>query len=92
MANYSKEAIKAMKKLYRSTKDTVMQRRYLSIKLHMEGYTNKHIAAIVMIDEHTVADYISAYDAGASKASFPKNQRGDQDYCPKNSSRNFMRR
>jgi transposase len=76
MENYSKEAVKTIGKLYRTTKNTVMQKRYLSIKLHMEGYTNKRVADIVALNEHTIAAYIRAYDTDGIEGLIPKKSTG----------------
>ena len=76
MKNYTQDDILTIKELHRKTKDTVMQRKYLSIRLHMEGYTNKHIASIVDLDEHTVGIYIKTYDAQGVNGLVPKKQPG----------------
>jgi putative transposase len=42
----------------------------------MEGHTNKEIAGIVDVNEHTVSDYIYAYDTGGIEGLIPKKSPG----------------
>ena len=76
MKNYTEEEIKAMRKLHRETKNSVMQRKYLAICLHMEGNTNKRIADIIGLDEHTISIYINTYDAQGTEGLIPKKSPG----------------
>lgn len=76
MRSYTQEEIQAMRMLERATKNTVMKRKYLSVCLHMEGYTNKNIAKIVGINEMTVGIYINAYRQRGTEGLIPKKQTG----------------
>lgn len=58
---YADEEKKKIKKLRKSTRDVRMHVKLLVISLHMDGYSNKQIAKIVALDEHTVGTYIKKY-------------------------------
>ena len=76
MKNYTPEEIQAMRRLERTTKSTVMKRKYLSICLHMEGYTKKRIAEIVGINEITAGIYVNTYKALGIDGLIPKQSPG----------------
>jgi len=76
MKNYTEEEIRAIKKLQKTTKDPVMHRKYLVISLHMKGYTNRHIAEIVDLEEHRVGIYIRIYDEYGAGGLVPKKSPG----------------
>lgn len=83
MRIYTKEEIQNINRLLRSTKDTVMYRKYLVIRLHMKGLTNKHIASIVDIDRKTVGRYIAKYNTEGIDGLIPKKQPGHPSFLTK---------
>jgi len=76
MKKYAKEEMQAIQRLLRSTKDPVMYRKYLVIRLHMKGLTNKHIAEIVALDRKTVGIYIRKYILWGVDELIPKKSPG----------------
>lgn len=56
-----KEEIRELKRALRSTQNKRMHIRYNVILLHLKHYTNQHIARIMDLDPHTVAQYINNY-------------------------------
>jgi len=77
---YTKEEKSKIRKLMRATKSAVMHRKYLVISLHMRGYTNRKIAGIVTLDEHTVGIYINTYKMHGTEALIPKKSSGPPCY------------
>jgi putative transposase len=73
---YTNEEVTAINQLLRTTKDTVMQRKYLVIRLHMKGLTNKHIAEIVDLEQHTVGIYINTYKSAGADGLIPQKPPG----------------
>jgi len=61
VADYTQKEIKEIRRLLRTAGNSVMYRKYLSIHLHMKGYTNKLIAETLDLDQHTVGSYIRIY-------------------------------
>jgi len=76
MRSYTQEEIQSMRQLERTTKNTVMKRKYLSICLHMEGYTNKRIAKIVGVNEMTVGIYVNTYKKSGIEGLVPQKSPG----------------
>jgi len=83
MKAYGKEEIGTIRKLLRTTKNTVMYRKYLVIRLHMEGITNKKIASMVDLDEHTVGIYIKTYKRLGIEGLIPKKSPGRPRFLTK---------
>jgi putative transposase len=83
MKEYTKEEIENIEKLYHSTKNTVMQRKYMVLRLHMKGYTQKQIAEVVGIDRTTVSDYIVKYIARGAEGLIPKKSPGRPSFLTK---------
>ena len=67
----------------RKTKNTVLQRKYQVIFLHMEGYTNTDIADIVALNRKTVGIYISQFIAGGVEGLIPKKPPGRPGFLTK---------
>ena len=76
MKHYPDAEIQNIRKLLRTTKDPVMHRKYLVIRLHMKKLTNKHIAEIVDLDRGTVGIYIKTYLALGIEGLVPKKPPG----------------
>lgn len=76
MKHYTQDEMKTIKKLLRTTKNPVMHRKYLTVRLHMKGYTNKHIAEIADLHPMTVSTYINTYDALGLDGLVPKKSPG----------------
>lgn len=55
--------IHEVKEAMKKTKDKRMYQRYHVVYLHLKGSTNKDIAGMVDLCEHTVGKYIKAYKA-----------------------------
>lgn len=81
--SYTKEEIKTIRKLMRTTKDAVMQRKYMAIRLHMQGYTNKKIAEILGLNEQTVGIYIKNYATLGIEGLIPKKSSGAPSFLTK---------
>lgn len=76
MQTYGKSEIKAIVKLIRSTKSTVMQRKYQVIFLHMKGYTNVKISELTTVHEKTVGIYVNTYKSLGAEGLVPKKSSG----------------
>ena len=76
MKTYKQDEILSMRMLERTTKDTVMKRKYLAICLHMEGYTNKRIAKIIGVNVMTVGIYVNTYRSQGVEGLVPNKQPG----------------
>jgi putative transposase len=76
MNPYTNEEINAIRKLLRTAKSPVMYRKYLVIRLHMKGFTNKRIAEIVDLDRQTVGIYIGQYKSVGIDGLVPKKRPG----------------
>ena len=83
MNTYTKDEIDTIKKLMRTTKSSVMHRKYLVIRLHMKGLTNKHISEIVDLDPQTVGIYINTYKTSGVVGLIPKKQPGRPSFLSK---------
>jgi putative transposase len=83
MKKYSMEETENIDKLYHATKDTVMQRKYLVIRLHMKGYTNKEITEVVGLDRTTIKSYIIKYAAWGADGLIPKKSPGRPGFLTK---------
>lgn len=83
MTNYPKGEINAIRSLLRTTKNPVMYRKYLVIRLHMKGNTNKRIAGMLDLDQHTVGDYIKAYKTQGIDGLIPKKSPGRPSFLTK---------
>jgi putative transposase len=83
METYTKEEIITIRKLLRSTKDPVMYRKYLVIRLHMNGQTNKSIAETVDLAPHTVGIYINTYKSQGIDGLVPKKPPGRPRFLTK---------
>ena len=53
--------IKEIKNALKNTKDVRLYKRYSVLLKHFEGFTNRKIAEMENIDEHTVSAYIKNY-------------------------------
>jgi len=53
--------IQEIKEAMKKTKDKRMYQRYHVIYLHLKGHTNKDIAGMVGLCQHTVGTYVNAY-------------------------------
>jgi putative transposase len=73
---YTKEEAKAIKKAQRTTKNPAMQRKFLVLRLHMKGLTNKKIAEIADLSQHTVGIYINTYKKTGMEGLVPKKSPG----------------
>ena len=76
MGKYDEEEIRAIEKLIKATKDTVMLRKYQVVYLHMKGYTNVQISEITTLHEKTVGVYVNAYKLSGADALVPKKPSG----------------
>ena len=83
MENYTKEEIQIIRKLLRSTKNPVMYRKYLVIRLHMKGLSNKYITELVDLDPKTVSSYIAQYVIYGVNGLIPKKSPGRPSYLTK---------
>ena len=83
MKPYAKEEVIIIRKLLRTTKNPVMQRKYLVIRLHMKGRTNKSIAEIVDLDQKTVGIYIKTYKSFGVDGLIPKKPPGRPSFLTK---------
>jgi hypothetical protein len=83
MKTYTKEEIITIRKLLRTTKDPVMYRKYLVIRLHMNGQTNKSIAEMVDLAPHTVGIYINTYKSQGIDGLVPKKPPGRPRFLTK---------
>ena len=81
--SYTNEEVSAIHKLLRTVKSSVMQRKYLVIRLHMKGLTNKNIASIVDINHHTVGVYINTYRKSGIDGLVPKKSPGRPNFLSK---------
>jgi len=80
MKNHTKEEIQIIRRLLRSTKNPVMYRKYLVIRLHMKGLSNKYIAELVDLDHKTVRTYIAKYEIFGVEGLVPKKSPGRPSY------------
>ena len=76
MKPYPKAEQKIIKRLLKTTKDTVLYRKYQTILLHMKGYTNIQIAEIVELHRKTVGIYVNQYTTGGIDGLAPKKPPG----------------
>lgn len=83
MKNYTAQEVSVVKKLMKTTKDVVMQRKYLVIHLHMGGHKNKDIAEIVDLNVQTVGIYIKTYDTQGIPGLTPKKSNGRPTFLTK---------
>ena len=82
MAEYTNKEIKEVKRLLRTAGNPVMYRKYLSIHLHMQGYTNKIIADMLNLDQHTIGSYIRIYKSQGADGLIPKKPSGRPKFRP----------
>ncbi|SHJ39801.1 putative transposase [Lutispora thermophila DSM 19022] len=61
--NYNFPQIQKVKELIKNTKNKRMYQRYHVVFLHLLGHTNKDIANIVDLCQHTVGAYVNTYKA-----------------------------
>ena len=80
---YGKKDIKIIVKQLRATKDTVMQRKYHVIFLHMKGYTNREIAKITTLHEKTIGIYVNTYKIHGIERLVPKKSSGRPSFLTK---------
>jgi putative transposase len=73
---YTKDEKATIKRLMKTTKNTVMQRKYLVIHLHMRGYKNNEIAPIVSLNQQTVGIYVNTYNNLGLDGLIPKKPPG----------------
>lgn len=83
MVSYTKEEIQVIKRLLRATKSPVMYRKYMTIRLHMKGFTNKRIAEILDLEHHTVGNYINTYKMQGVDGLMPKKSPGRPSFLNK---------
>ena len=76
MQTCGKSEIKAIVKLIRTTKDTVMQRKYQVIFLHMKGYANVKISEVTTLHEKTIGIYVNTYKSSGVTGLIPKKSSG----------------
>ena len=74
--DYTKDEVSAIRKLLRTTKNPVMYKKYLAIRLHMKGQTNKNIAETIDLDHHTVGIYIKTYNLLGVEGLIPNKSPG----------------
>jgi transposase len=83
MKRYTKEEIETIRKLLRTTKNKVMHRKYLVLRLHMKGLTNTRISEILDLDKHTVGIYIKTYNTSGIEGLIPKKSPGRPSFITK---------
>jgi putative transposase len=83
MKPYTKEEVNNIRKLLRTSKNPAMYRKYLVIRLHMKGLTNKTIAETVDLDPQTVGIYIKTYKWLGVEGLIPKKQTGRPSFLTK---------
>jgi putative transposase len=69
--------------MLQKTKNIVMYRKYLVIKLHMKKLTNIRIAEIVDLDRQTIGIYIKQYDELGINGIVPKKSTGRPRFLSK---------
>jgi putative transposase len=55
--------IQAVKEAIKKTKDKRMYQRYMVVLYHLKGHTNKDIAKILDLCQHTIGIYVNRYKA-----------------------------
>ena len=83
MVDSTKKEVKEIKRLMRTAGSPVMYRKYLAIRLHMKGYTNKFIADTLDLDQHTVGSYIRIYKLQGANGLVPKKSSGRPRFLTK---------
>ena len=83
MAEYTKKEIKEIKCLLRTAGNPVMYRKYLTISLHMKGFTNKQIAEMLDLDQHTVGSYVRIYKSQGVDGLIPQKPSGRPKFLTK---------
>ena len=87
MKKYSKQEIKKIVELLRSTKNTVMHRKYQVIFLHMKGHTNNKISEMTTLHEKTVGTYVNTYKTYGVEGLIPKKSSGRPSFLSKEQER-----